>query len=169
MKRINKMIQIMLMFSLVFIGLLANAKTADAKVVATGYTQLSFPSDWGYNKGIRRHGYIWSQERVGKTTYHTLFLKSPYRDDQRQATAVFLFRIDSNGVQKQVYSYFTRLDGDKPVALRIRTTTNSPGTYFYHIRSQSIYHEDVQRPAHTETMHVVVDLTNVGPELRNNA
>ena len=157
MKRINKMIQIMLMFSLVFIGLLANAKTADAKVVAVGYTQLSFPSDDGYNKGIRRHGYIWSQERVGKTTYHTFSLKSPYRDDQRQATGVLMYRINSKGVQKLVRTYYTRLDGDKPVALRIRTTTSSPGTYFYHIRSQSIYHDDIQRPAHTETIHVVVD------------
>ena len=157
MKRINKMIQIMLIFSLVFVGLLANAKTADAKVVATGYTQLSFPGKVGYNKGVRRHGYIWSQEHVGKTTYHTFSLKSPYRDDQRQATAVLMYRINSKGVQKLVRSYYTRLDGDKPVVLRIRTTTNSPGTYFYHIRSQSIYHGDVQRPAHTETMHVVVD------------
>lgn len=157
MKRIKKMIQVVLIFSLVFVGLLANAKTADAKIVAMGYTQLSFPSDRGYNKDIRRHGYTWSQERVGKTTYHTFSLKSPYRDDQRQATGVLMYRIDWKGVQKLVRSYYTRLDGDKPVALRIRTTTSAPGTYFYHIRSQSIYHEDVQRPAHTETMHVVVD------------
>lgn len=151
------MIQIMLMFSLVFVGLLTNAKTAGAKVFATGYTQLSFPSDAGYNKGIQRHGYIWSQERIGKTTNHTFFLKSPYRDDQRQATAVLIYRIDSKGVQKLVRSYYIRLDGDKPIPLQNRTTTNSPGTYFYHIRSQSIYHGDVQRSAHTERMHVVVD------------
>lgn len=133
-----------------------HAPKADAKIVAMGYTQISFPRNDGFNKGVRRHFYTWSQERVGKTTYHTFSLKSPYRDDQRQVTAVFMFMIDSKGIQKQVWSKFTRLDGNKPVALRIRSKTSLPGTYFYHIRSQSIYHEDIQRPVRTETMHVLV-------------
>lgn len=72
MHRINKMIQIMLIFSLVFVGLLTNAKTADAKVVAIGYTKLTFQGLDG-NEGMRRHGYTWSQERIGKTTFHTVF------------------------------------------------------------------------------------------------
>lgn len=155
MRRINKMIQIMLMFSLVFIGLLTNAKTVDAKVVAIGYTKLTFPG-LDANEGMRRHGYTWSQERVGKTTYHTVFFKSPYRDDQRQFTSVLMFKIDSKGVQKQVRKYLFRVDGDKPEAFIIRTKTSSPGTYFYHVRSESVFHSNIQGPAYTETMHVVV-------------
>lgn len=150
------MIQIMLMFSLVFIGLLANAKTADAKIVAMGYTKLTFPGSYD-NTGVRRHGYTWSQERIGNTTHHTVFFKSPYRDDQRQFNSVLMFKIDSKGVQKQVRKYLFRVDGDKPKAFIIRTKTSSPGTYFYHVRSESVFHEDVQRPALTEMMHVVVD------------
>ncbi len=152
----KKIIQVILLICVSITSVFFHAPKADAKIVAMGYTQLSFPKGNGYNKGVRRHFYTWSQERVDKTTYHTLHLKSPYRDDQRQATGVLMFRIDSKGVQKQVWSYFTRLDGDKPVALKIKTKTSLPGTYFYHIRTQSIYHGDVQRPAYTETMHVLV-------------
>ena len=155
MHRVNKMIQIMLIFSLVFVGLLTNAKTADAKVVAIGYTKLTFPG-LDANEGMRRHGYTWSQERVGKTTYHTVFFKSPYRDDQRQFTSVLMFKIDSKGVQKQVRKYLFRVDGDKAEAFIIRTKTSSPGTYFYHVRSESVFHDDIQGPAYTETMRVVV-------------
>jgi len=152
----KKFIQVILLISICVTSVFFHAPKADAKIVAMGYTQLSFPGGHEYNKGVRRHFYTWSQERVGKTTYHTLHLKSPYRDDQRQAIAVLMLELIRKGVQKQVWSYFTRLDGDKPVALKIKTKTSLPGTYFYHIRTQSIYHGDVQRPAYTETMHVLV-------------
>lgn len=152
----KKFIQVILLISVCVTSVFFHAPKADAKIVAMGYTQLSFPRNDGFNKGVRRHFYTWSQDRVGKSTYHTLHLKSPYRDDQRQATGILMFRIDSKGVQKQVWSYFTRLDGDKPVALKIKTKTSLPGTYFYHIRSQSIFHEDIQRPAYTETKDVIV-------------
>lgn len=152
----KKIIQVMLLISVCVTSVFFYAPKADAKIVATGYTQLSFPSDRGYNKGIRRHFYTWSQERIGKTTYHTFSLKSPYRDDQRQSTGILMYWIDSKGVQKLIRKNYINVDGDKPVALRMRTQTSLPGTYFFHIRSQSISHEDIQRPAHTETIHVLV-------------
>jgi len=151
----KKFIQVILLISLCVTSVFFHAPKADAKIVAMGYTQLTFPGLEG-NKGMRRHSYTWSQERVGKTTYHTIFFKSPYQDDQRQFTSVLMFKIDSKGVQKQVRRYLFRVDGDKPEAFLIRTKTSSPGTYFYHVRSESVFHDDIQGPAYTETMHVLV-------------
>lgn len=155
MRQINRNFRMIFVVSLVFIGVLTNSKIADAKIVAMGYTQLTFPG-LEKNEGMRRHSYTWSQERVGKTTYHTVFFKSPYRDDQRQFTSVLMFKIDSKGVQKQVRKYLFRVDGDKPEAFLIRTKTSSPGTYFYHVRSESVFHDDIQGPAYTETIHVLI-------------
>lgn len=152
----KKFIQVILLISVCVTSVFFHAPKADAKIVAMGYTQLSFPKGNGYNKGVRRHFYTWSQERVGKTTYHTFSLKSPYQTDKRQSTGILMYRIDSKGVQKLIRKQYIKIDGDKPVALRIRTKTTSPGTYFFHISSQSIFYEDVQRPAHTETMHVLI-------------
>ncbi|WP_047392753.1 hypothetical protein [Exiguobacterium sp. ZWU0009] len=152
----KKFIQVILLISVCVTSVFFHAPKAEAKIVAMGYTQLSFPGGHEYNKGVRRHFYTWSQERVGKTTYHTFSLKSPYRDDQRQSTGILMYWIDSKGVQKLIRKDYIRVDGDKPVALRMRTKTSSPGTYFYHIRTQSIYHGDIQQPAYTETMHVLI-------------
>jgi len=152
----KKNIQLILLISVCVTSVFFHAPKADAKIVAMGYTQLSFPKGNGYNEGVRRHFYTWSQERVGKTTYHTFSLKSPYRDDQHQSIGILMYWIDSKGVQKLIRKDYIRIDGDKPVALRMRTKTSSSGTYFYHIRTQSIYHGDIQRPAYTETMHVVI-------------
>jgi len=151
----KKIIQVILLISVCVTSVFFHAPKADAKIVAMGYTQLTFPGLEG-NEGMRRHSYTWSQERVGKTTYHTIFFKSPYQDDQRQFTSVLMFKIDSKGVQKQVRKYLFRVDGDKPEAFLIRTKTSSPGTYFYHVRSESVFHDDIQGPAYTETMHVLV-------------
>lgn len=151
----KKIIQVILLISVCGTSVFFHAPKADAKIVAMGYTQLTFPGLEG-NEGMRRHSYTWSQERVGKTTYHTIFFKSPYQDDQRQFTSVLMFKIDSKGVQKQVRKYLFRVDGDKPEAFLIRTKTSSPGTYFYHVRSESVFHDDIQGPAYTETMHVLV-------------
>lgn len=155
MRGLKRVIQTVCLFSLSATGLLINTERADEKVIAIGYTQLTFPGLEG-NEGMRRHSYTWSQERVGKTTYHTVFFKSTYRDDQRQFTSVLIFKIDSKGVQKQVRNYLFRVDGDKPEAFLIRTKTSSPGTYFYNVRSESVFHDDIQGPAYTETMHVLV-------------
>ncbi|WP_214805544.1 MULTISPECIES: hypothetical protein [unclassified Exiguobacterium] len=151
----KKIIQVILLISVCVTSVFFHAPKADAKIVAMGYTQLTFPGLEG-NEGMRRHSYTWSQERVGKTTYHTIFFKSPYQDDQRQFTSVLMFKIDSKGVQKQVRKYLFRVDGDKPEAFLIRTKTSSPGTYFYHVRSESVFHDDIQGPAYTETIHVLV-------------
>lgn len=151
----KKIIRVMLLISVCVTSVFFHAPKADAKIVAMGYTQLTFPGLKG-NEGMRRHSYTWSQEHVGKTTYHTVFFKSPYQDDQRQFTSVLMFKIDSKGVQKQVRKYLFRVDGDKPEAFLIRTKTSSPGTYFYHVRSESVFHDDIQGPAYTETMHVLV-------------
>ncbi|WP_313533033.1 hypothetical protein [Exiguobacterium sp.] len=67
----KKIIQVILLISISITSVFSYAPKADAKIVAMGYTQLSFPSNDGYNKGVRRHAYIWSQERVGKSTHHT--------------------------------------------------------------------------------------------------
>lgn len=149
----KKVLQSALVVGLLIGGVAANAPVADAKVVAKGKTGYAFSEQKGSK--IKFVPYTWDQKKVGKYTYHTLDIKSPYIA-KVQYIRVMMFKKDSKGVETMVRSYEHKIKTGKAVSLKTKSKTSSKGVYHYVVSISFPYPKAEFAPSFTTTKYVTI-------------